>query len=179
MAPPPRRLRVLLLLLPLLAACNPDPIRFIPPTDRTLLEAQARLGEGNAGRQPPGRITVAELLAKARAAAPTGAGPGQPPRTGLVIRYTPTQVQPDEAQRQQVADFAAAVRGAALVTVASRPAGKQGNDASLLGERRALAVARLLQPEVSNVEIRFESAVPTGEVLVLLGDLPPDGMLRP
>jgi hypothetical protein len=174
MATPLRRAS--LLLLPLVAACNPDPIRFIPPTDRTLLEAQARLGEGGTARQP-GRITVAELLAKARAESPAAQGPAA--RSGLVLRYTATQVQPDDAQRRDVEAFAAAVRGAPLVTVASRPAGFAGGDSSLLGERRALAVARLIRPEVPNVELRFEAAVPPGEVVVLLGGLPLAGDQRP
>ncbi|WP_431268581.1 hypothetical protein [Dankookia sp. P2] len=124
MAMPLRRASLLLSLLPL-AACAPDPIRFIPPTDRTLLEAQARLGEGGAARQP-GRITVAELLAKARAESPTAPGPAA--RTGLVLRYAATQVQPDDTQRRDVESFAAAVRGAPLVTVASRPAGYEGGE---------------------------------------------------
>ncbi|TDH63057.1 hypothetical protein E2C06_08675 [Dankookia rubra] len=168
MAKPLRRASFLLLLLPLVA-CAPDPIRFIPPTDRTLLEAQARLGEGGAARQP-GRITVAELLAKARAESPAAQGPAA--RTGLVLRYMAAQVQPDDAQRRDVEAFAVAARGAALVTVASRPAGYDGGEASLIGERRALAVARLIRPEVPNVELRFEAAIPQGEVLVLLGGLP-------
>lgn len=176
MAPPPRRV-LLLPALTLLVACTPDPIRFIPPTDRTLLEAQARLGESGAARQATGRITVAELLARARATGPEASGAA--PRSGLVLRFTASQVQPDEAQRRQVAEFAAAVRGAALVTVASRPAGFEGGDASLIGERRALAVARLIRPDVPNVELRFEPAVPAGEVLVLLGDMPPAGAPRP
>ncbi|MFC7474212.1 hypothetical protein ACFQS7_07605 [Dankookia sp. GCM10030260] len=166
----------LLLSLALLAACNPDPMRFIPPTDRTLLEAQARLGESGATRQPGGRITVAELLAKARAESVAPQGPAA--QTGLVLRFTATQVQPDDAQRRDVAAFAAAMRGAALVTVASRPAGFEGGDASLIGERRALAVARLIRPEVPNVELRFEAAIPAGEVLVLLGSLPSAGEAR-
>jgi hypothetical protein len=177
MAPMPRRRASLLLSLPLLGACTTDPIRFIPPTDRTLLEAQARLGEGGAGRQTGGRITVADLLAKARAESPAAQGPA--PRTGLVLRYTAIQVQPDEAQRRDIEAFAAAVRGTPLVTVASRPAGFDGGDASLIGERRALAVARLIRPEVPNVELRFEAAIPQGEVLVLLGNLPVAGNARP
>lgn len=97
-----------LLPLPLLAACNLDPVRFIPPTDRSLLEAQARLGEDGAGRQT-GRITVAELLAKARAEAPGPQGPAA--RSGLVLRYTATEVQLDETQRRDLEAFAAAARG--------------------------------------------------------------------
>jgi hypothetical protein len=173
----PLRRASLLLSLSLLGACTTDPIRFIPPTDRTLLEAQARLGEGGAGRQPAGRITVADLLAKARAEAPAAQGPA--PQTGLVLRYTATQVQPDETQRRDIEAFSAAVRGAPLVTVASRPAGFDGSDASLIGERRALAVARLIRPEVPNLELRFEAAIPPGEVLVLLGNLPVVGNARP
>jgi hypothetical protein len=97
----------------------------------------------------------------------------------LVLRYAATQVQPDDTQRRDVEAFAAAVRGAALVTVASRPAGYDGGEAALIGERRALAVARLIRPEVPNVELRFEGAIPQGEVLVLLGALPAGADARP
>ena len=103
---------------------------------------------------------MADLLAKARAESPAAQGPA--PRTGLVLRYTAIQVQPGETQRRDIEAFAAAVRGAPLVTVASRPAGFDGSDASLIGERRALAVARLIRPEVPNVELRFEATVPQG-----------------
>jgi hypothetical protein len=84
-----------------------------------------------------------------------------------VLRYAATEVLPDDAQRGELARFATANRGAPLVVVLSRAAGAPGEDASLLSQRRALAVARLLQPDFREVQLRFEKDAPAGQVLVL------------
>ncbi len=152
----PRRL---LPLLPLLGACQQEPMRYIPQADRTLLQAQARLGEGGvAAATPQSRTSVADMLARARSADPAPAR--------LVLRYAATEVLPDAAQRAVLVNFATANRGAPRVVVVARSGGLAGEDA-LLSQRRALAVARLLEADFREVQLRFEREAPAGQVLVL------------
>lgn len=132
-----------LLLLPL-AACGSDPMRYIPAGDRAVLQAEARLGAAQA--QPEGRLSVAEMLARARGS--DGA------EGALTLRFAGAEVQPDAAMRARLAGFAAANRGRAVVVTGGR------GDPALLGERRAVAVARALEAEFPGVELRFADAPP-------------------
>ena len=153
-------LRRLLPLLPLLAACQQEPISYIPQADRTLLQAQARLGEGGtAAATPPARTSVSEMLSRIR-----GSEPAAPAR--LVLRYAGTEVLPEPAQREELTRFGAANRGAAKAVVIARPSAA-GGEAGLLSQRRALAVARLLEADFREVQLRFEREAPAGQVLVL------------
>ncbi len=142
--------RRLLPLLLLLAACQPSP-------EQTLALAQLR---ATGGGDASGGTSVAAMLARARAAA--AGPPGQ-----LVLRYGATEVLPDAAQRSELSRFATANHGAPAVVVLARAAGAAGEDASLLSQRRALAVARLLQADFREVQLRFEKEAPVGQVLVL------------
>lgn len=140
--------RALVLLL-LIAGCADDPMRRIPPSDRALLEAEARLGGGPAA--PDGRTTVADVLARARGEAPGG--------STLVLSFAGGAVQPDAAQRDQLAAFAR--RGAGRVVVT----GGRG-DPALLGERRAVAVARALEADLPEVELRFATGAAPDQVRI-------------
>jgi hypothetical protein len=155
-------------LVVLLAACGDNAMRYIPPSDRALLEAEARLGRG-APADAEGRTTVADILARARGQAASGpaAGPG-----ALVLRFEGDQVQPDAAQRERLRAYAAANRGARLVVTGGR------GDPAMLGERRAVAVARLLEPDIPEVQLRFASGA-GADVVQIASDagtsLAPDG----
>ncbi len=146
-------MRRLILPLLLLAACSEDPMRRIPPTDRALLEAEARLG--GASGQPGGRTTVADILARARGDTADGGA--------LVLRFAGDAVQPDAGQRARLAAFAAQNRNAPVVVTGGR------GDPALLGERRAVAVARALEGEVPGVVLRFASGAPADVVQIASG----------
>ena len=89
---------------------------------------------------------------------------GAPPR--MVLRFRGTDVAPDEAQRAELNRFAAANAGApGAVVIAQRDA--LGGETALLGQRRALAVARLLEGSFREVQLRFERDAPAGQVLIL------------
>lgn len=156
-------MRRLVLLLPLLAAaCADDPIRRIPPTDRALLEAEARLG--GAG-QPGGRTSIEEMLARARGeAAADGTATAAPARDGaLVLRFQGQAVQPEPPQLAQLYAFAARAGGGRLVVTGGR------GDPALLGERRAIAVARALEALGPPVELRFASGASPDAVQIASG----------
>ncbi len=140
----PRRLLPMLPLL--LLACQEDPMR-------NLSLAQGQAGGG------AGRTNVADMLARARAN-------DQAPPSRMVLRYAGTEVQPDAAQRAELLQFAAANRGAPHVVVIAR-ASAPATDGSLLNQRRALAVARQLEGQFREVQLRFERDAPVGQVLVL------------
>jgi hypothetical protein len=145
-----RRLLLLLALLPV--ACSSDPMRRIPPGDRALLEAEARLGGGNQG-PAEGRMSVADLLARARGDQSSSDG-------ALVLSFAGGAVQPDEAQRRQIAAFAAARTGGRLVVTGGR------GDPQMLGERRAIAVARALEADQPDVELRFATGAAPDQVRI-------------
>jgi hypothetical protein len=142
--------------LPLLAVgCAPtDPLRAIPAHERVMLQAEARMA-APADR----RSTVAAMLERAR-------GPGPAP---LLLRFEGDATQPDTAQRTALARFTEAARGAPRLVVAARPG--LGADAMMLGPRRAIAVARLLEAEGREVEMRFDTAMPVDQVRVLLPEV--------
>lgn len=148
---------VLCLAATTLAGCAAgDPLRAIPAHERTMLEAEARVA--GAGRDR--RAAVSAMLARARADDP---GP-------LVLRFEGQTIQPDAAQREAIARFAAAARGAPTVIVAAQPGLGGGRD--MLGARRALAVSRLLEGQFQEVELRFETGLPAEVVRVLLPAVP-------
>lgn len=156
-----------IVLLPLLAlvACTHDPIEYIPATDRALLQAQARVDGGGA---PQGAVSVDQMLARARTAA--DAAKSKPPAIKsvepLVLQFAVGAVMPDAQQKQSIASFAAAAKGQ-RVTVISRPGDAKG-DAVLLGQRRAMAVARALQPGVNDIDLRFTADAPPDVVVISL-----------
>lgn len=140
-----------------LAGCAAsDPLRAIPAHERTMLQAEARVASAGQDR----RAAVNAMLARARADDP---GP-------LVLRFEGEAVQPDAAQRDAIARFANAARGAPTVIVAAQPG--LGTARGMLGARRAVAVSRLLEDQFPEVELRFETALPAETVRVLLPAVP-------
>lgn len=163
--PRPARPIAILLLLPMLVAgcASSDPMRLIPPTDRSMLEAEARLGTGGSSGRP---ISVEQMLASARASG--GASAGRMPEP-LVLRYAQGAVQPDPAQRMAIEGFAARAAGAPRVVVVGRRATSLTGPDAMLGQRRAVAVARLLEARFPDVEIRFDPAASAEEIILLGG----------
>lgn len=143
----------------LLAGCAQEPMQYIPPADRALLQAQARLGDSVS---PQGSITVADLLRRARPAddQPSAA-------TRLVLRFAGDTVIPDDAQKQSLARFSAAAAGRPVVVTGQR-GGFEGTS-GLLGQRRAVAVAKNLADTQPDVEVRFSPETPVDTVIVSLG----------
>lgn len=138
------------LILLSLAACGaPDPLRAIPSHERNMLEAEARLSTSRDRRS-----TVDAMLARARANDPAP----------LVLRFPGTVTTPDAAQREAIARFATVARGAPRLVVQARP----GGGAEMLPPRRAIAVARLLEPDFQTVDIQFEAQMPPDTVRILL-----------
>ncbi len=138
-----------------LAACEHEPLEYIPPADRALLQAQARMGDGG-GTQGP--VSVEDMLRRARAA-PDSAVPAK-----LVLQFSRDAVTLDDAQKQSLAQFAAAAKEKS-VTVQSRRGGFDGS-AALAGQRRAMAVARELTGHVAAIELRFAPDTPDDVVVV-------------
>lgn len=154
--------------LPLLlvAACaSRDPMSVLPPADR------AALLDGAGRDAAPGRLTVAEMLARSRSGAAPSPAPSPAPAMRevepLVLRFAADAVQPDAAQRSAIEAFAVRAGGAGgVVVVAHRAAELAGGDA-LLGQRRAVAVARLLEPRIPEVATRFDPGAAPGEIVLL------------
>lgn len=145
-----------IILVPMLglAACSYQPMDYIPPTDRALLEAQARLSPSGNGQGP---ISVKEMLNRARDSQADAEHP-------LVLTFVGDTVQPDAAQVQLLQQFAAKVHGQA-VTVTSQPGGFD-DPGSLLGPRRAVAVAHELSASLPTVGVRFSAEAPAHAVVV-------------
>nr|WP_294550158.1 hypothetical protein [uncultured Rhodopila sp.] len=148
------------MLAALAAACAHDPIRYIPETDRTMLQAQDRLGNGDGNGQP---ISVDEMLRRAKTT-----GESKPPSTRIMIRFDGDTVQPDAAQRDTLRRFAEQAHAGSL-TVISHPGNFDDAGSPVLGQRRAIAVSRELSDIVADVQMRFEPAVPPGIVVVSFG----------
>lgn len=144
----------------LAAACSHDPIRYIPETDRAMLQAQDRLGNGDASGQP---ISVDEMLRRAKTTAESKA-----PASRVMIRFDGNAVQPDAAQRDTLRRFAEQSHAGSL-TVTSRPGSFEDAGSPVLGQRRAIAVSRELSGLVADVQMRFEPGLPPGVVVVSLG----------
>ena len=146
----------------LLAACNSDPLNYIPAQDRSLLQAQHRLGEDAGASASP--ISVEALLSQARSNGAGGTADGE-----VTLRYQGAAVQPDDAQRAVIRRFAAEARDKGRrVTVVSRQDSFDDAAAPLLGQRRGTAVARELQTIVPEVDLRFDPGAAAG-VVVLSG----------
>jgi len=139
--------------LPLLAigCASQDPLAAIPAHERALLQAEARVATPTDRRG-----AVAAMLERAR-----GVGPAP-----LLLRFEGEATQPDTAQRAALARFTEAARSASRVEVVARPG--LGAGAMMLGPRRAIAVARLLEGEGREVTMRFDSAMPADAVRVRL-----------
>ena len=159
-------LRPVVLVL-LATACAPrDPMSVLPSAERAALPATP-------GLATPGRLTVAEMLSRARSgSAPAAAGT---PRAlePLVLRFAAGVVQPDAAQRGAIEGFARRAAGAPRVLVVGHRAEELANPDALLGQRRAVAVARLLEPQIPEVEMRFDPGAAAGEIVLLSEESPP------
>lgn len=160
-----------------LAACTPAPIEYIPTDERTLLQAQARLGASDA---PGQSISVQEMLERARAQqvnAIQGQGPGQtagrpasPSR--LVVQFTGSAVALDETQRKSLDAFAAAAANAPLVVTGQK--GSFETSSTLLGQRRAVSVAKALEANSPNVDVHFIAGLPEDVVVVTTARTKPE-----
>jgi hypothetical protein len=144
----------------LAAACSPDPIRYIPETDRTMLQAQDRLGHGDGNGQP---ISVDEMLRRAKTT-----GESNEPPSRVMIRFDGDAVQPDSTQRDTLRHFAEQAHAGSL-TVTSHPGSFDDAGSPVLGQRRAIAVSRELSEVVADVQMRFDPGVPAGVVVVSPG----------
>jgi len=152
-----------------LAACAHEPMDYIPPTDRALLQAQSRLGDSGASAGP---MSVDRMLRQARNAPDGNATDGRTPGnagdpTRLLLHFTAQSVQLDDTQKAALDQFATAVSGKPVM-VTSRP-GNFADSAALLGQRRAVAVARQLQSSVADVQLRFLPDTPPDVVVVSAG----------
>lgn len=187
-----RALRTLLpraaaLALPLaIVACAHEPLEYIPANDRAMLQAQARLGLDSGEHRSEG-VSVKEMLMRARGT--DGGAPGvdaddaQARRPGdgvggTKLEFADGQLQPTDAQRQQLLRMASAVSGAGGATVVTHPEGLQGAS-PLLGERRAMTVAHILEASVPKVDVRFDPDMPAGEVIVVAGIVATDHADQP
>lgn len=147
------------LLCVLLAACSHDPVHYIPEVDRR-----------EAASEAAGPISVDQLLARLRSNAATApaAMPGR-----IVMRFTENTVQPDADQRETLRQFAAASLAARQpVVVSSRPGSFDDPGQKVLGQRRAIAVARALSSVAGDVETRFDATLPANVVVVTQGAPP-------
>lgn len=150
-------MRRALILTLLLAACSPDPVKYIPEADRR-----------DPGPNPGAPITVDQLLARARLADPTK--PGIPGR--LLVRFDGTALALTEAQRSDLREFANRITMPRKLLVSGRPGGFDDPGAPVIGQRRAIAVARELTAAGAEVEMRFDTALPPGVVVVTQGVQP-------
>ncbi len=137
-----------------LAACSQDPVRYIPEAERTAAAAEVA--------RP---ISVDEMLARTRNsnAAPASSISTVPGR--LLIRFDGAAITPDAGQKASLREFAASTGGRSLM-VASRPGSFDDPGTPVLGQRRAVAVARELSSVAQDVEMRFDPALPPGVVVV-------------
>jgi hypothetical protein len=147
-------MRRALILSLLLAACSQDPLLYIPEAERRAAAVAA------AG--PAGPVSVEDMLARART---NESGTAAPAR--LLVRFEGTAVQPDAAQRESLRTFAMTAQEARQkLMVASRPGQFEDPGAPVLGQRRAVAVARVLSTGTIDVGMRFDPALPPGVVVV-------------
>ena len=151
-----------------LAACSHEPMEYIPPGERDLLKAQARLGESGGGSQP---VSVDEMLQRARGQAQASAAAAADSKR-LVVQFTGDAVQLDDAQRKSLDAFGAAVGNLPVVVTGQR--GSFGGASPLLGQRRAVAVANALSATLANVDVRFMPNVPDNVVVVAVGSTGPE-----
>ena len=108
------------------------------------------------------------MLARARNNAPGAtAVPGR-----LLVRFEADTVTPSPTQRAELRQFATTEPGSAPTGtarkfwVASRPGSFEDGGTPVLGQRRAVAVARELSAVSPDVELRFDPALPPGVVVV-------------
>lgn len=157
-----------LLTAAVLTSCSNPPMAYIPSSDRSMLEAEARLGRDNTGGGTG--ISVEQMLQRARrgdqpvAAPGAGAEAGQA-QTRLLLHFDGDAVQPDDDQRSQIEAFATSHPGNESLTITSRGDGL-GAGSQFLGQRRALAVSHALGEGRPNAVIRFDPDMPDGIVVV-------------
>ena len=146
-----------IILLPMLAlaACSPEPIEYIPPHDRTLLQAEARMGGAGGGTSA---ISVEQMLQRARTRPDSGVMASR-----LMLQFSGEAVALDEAQKQSLAQFANGAQGRPVTVL-----GRRANSASMLSQRRAVAVARVLSASLPAVDVKFSPDVPPDAIIVSL-----------
>lgn len=142
-----------LVLLGGLAGCAPHPLDYIPPTDRSLLQAEARMGSN--GAPAAGGISVDDMLAQARAHADDAR---------LQLDFAAGDASLTQAQKDQLSGFAARAPGARFIVSAKRTDFAQ--DPALLPQRRAVAVAHVLTDAGHEVDIRFAAEAAPDQVNV-------------
>ncbi len=85
----------------------------------------------------------------------------------LLVRFEADAVSPNPSQRAELRQFAQASPGTARrFWVTSRPGSFEDTGTPVLGQRRAVAVARELSSVSPDVELRFDPALPPGVVVV-------------
>ena len=127
------------------AGCTPAPIDYIPAQERAMLQSQGHAG--GAGGRP---ISVDQMLQRARTPEQSQAEVSQ-----LLIHFENGAVMPDDAQKQSIDHFAAAAQGETVTVVGQK--GEVSGPYALLGQRRAVAVARLLSVRIADVQVRFQA----------------------
>jgi hypothetical protein len=148
-----------------LAACTHEPMDYIPQGERTLLKAQARMGEGGVSGQP---VSVDEMLQRARGQSQAASAD----RQRLVVQFSGDAVMLDDAQRKSLTAFSAAVGNAPVVVTGQR--GGFAGGSPLLGQRRAVAVANALSVTLTSVDVRFVPNIPDNIVVVSTGSAGPE-----
>ncbi len=159
----------------LVSACAHAPMDYIPPTDRSMLQAQARLG-GDETAAPKTSIAVDDLLANART---QGVSPA---RTGrLVLHFEGTEATLDAAQKTELGQFVQgqsaqgqSAQGSAARTlrVIARKH-ELAEDPTMLNQRRAVATAHVLQAQGASADIGFAVTTPPNDIIVTVAPLTP------
>lgn len=169
-----RRAIAILAALAPVAACQQAPMAYIPATDRALLESQARLGSDAAGASTDrtGRLSVDDMLRAARGGAegvPDGAqgvgavagGPLTRVHGGArLVPFEGERLVPEESRRAAVLLAAREARLSGKVIVTG------GGERLGLGQRRAVAVATMLEAQIPGTEVRFDAELPPGQVTI-------------
>jgi hypothetical protein len=158
--------RVLLVMLLALSACSNPPMRYIPTADRSLLDAERRLGQDGDPADKSG-VSVSQMLDRARNGDTTQVA-ATGPATRVLLHFDGDAVQPNSSQRAQLVSFASAHRSGPTVLVTSHADAVEAG-AQLMDQRRAVAVSRELATSVPDVSIRFDPNIPEGLVVVSSG----------
>jgi hypothetical protein len=144
-----------------LSACAPGSAGS--PAERVAALRAAEPGAAHA--------SVAEMIERVRRGSASG-------KAGTAISFAPGSAFPDADGLRVVRALAPAARDAGGATVTAR----SDTDGSYLDQRRAVAVAKILDGTVPDVVTRFDKDAPPGRVVVTMGSLPrrlPDAAASP